>query len=152
MEKNGNEIEILARGVCVVDGQLLVCHSRNKWNTYLPGGHVEFGEYSPVALARELVEELGVQPVVGRFLGVAEHRYRRAGRTQCEINLVFAVELPGLDPSGKPAACEDSLDFRWVPLERLNEVELEPAQLCDTLPGWLAQDGAGWICTGGGDQ
>ena len=37
------EIEIMARGVCVLDGALLLCHSAGADNTYLPGGHIDFG-------------------------------------------------------------------------------------------------------------
>jgi len=63
-------IEILARGVCVVDGRLLLCHTKGARNTYLPGGHVEFREKARETLRREVEEELGVKAKVGRFLGV----------------------------------------------------------------------------------
>jgi len=57
--KKQKEIEIIARGVCVKGGKLLLCHSKGAPNTYLPGGHVEFCEDAKVALAREVVEERG---------------------------------------------------------------------------------------------
>ena len=53
-------IETIARGVCVVDGRLLLCKAKGGRTTYLPGGHIEFGETGREALVREMREETGV--------------------------------------------------------------------------------------------
>ena len=37
-------IETIARGVCVVGGRVLLCRAKGGSSTYLPGGHIEFGE------------------------------------------------------------------------------------------------------------
>jgi 8-oxo-dGTP diphosphatase len=55
----------IVAAVLVRDGRVLLClrSSRRRWSPCmwdLPGGHVERGESDPVALARELCEELGV--------------------------------------------------------------------------------------------
>ena len=102
MKKDRKEIEILARGACVRDGKILVCRNRKHGNVYLPGGHVDWGEDSKHALAREWREELGVPGQVGRFLGVIEQVYEaRNGRT-CEISLVFEVACPKLFATKPP--------------------------------------------------
>jgi ADP-ribose pyrophosphatase YjhB (NUDIX family) len=51
------EIEFLARGVFRDGGRVLVCRNRKKGNCYLPGGHIEWNESAPAALAREMREE-----------------------------------------------------------------------------------------------
>jgi 8-oxo-dGTP pyrophosphatase MutT (NUDIX family) len=93
MSSRDSQIEVMARGVCVRDRHLLVCHTRGAKNTYLPGGHVEFRESAPDALEREIREELGLSSRVRGFLGAIEHEYRQKGRIHCEINLVFFLDL-----------------------------------------------------------
>jgi 8-oxo-dGTP diphosphatase len=55
----------IVAAVLVRDGRVLLClrSPQRRWSPCmwdLPGGHVEHGESDPVALARELCEELGV--------------------------------------------------------------------------------------------
>lgn len=47
---------------------LLVKHSEDADFTALPGGHLEWGEDIKECLRREIVEELGVEPEIGRLL------------------------------------------------------------------------------------
>jgi 8-oxo-dGTP diphosphatase len=60
----------IVAAVLVRDGQVLLClrSPQRRWSPCmwdLPGGHVERGESDPVALARELSEELGVTVAPG---------------------------------------------------------------------------------------
>lgn len=130
-------IEVIARGVLAVGGHVLLCHSKGAPNTYLPGGHVEFGEPAAEALARELEEELGVKARVGRFLGAVEHTYTRKGEPNCEINLVFEVGVRGLSPRRIVESREDYIEFLWQPVAGLARSGLEPAVLRRLLPRWL---------------
>ncbi len=60
------------RAVIIYEGKLLVVkHTGVSGNaTALPGGKLEFGEDLQKGMERELVEELGVAPVLGRLLYV----------------------------------------------------------------------------------
>ncbi|MEI8243484.1 MAG: NUDIX domain-containing protein [bacterium] len=137
MKRQEPQIEILARGVCVVRGQLLLCHSKGAANTYLPGGHVEFREPARAALEREIAEEMGCRARAGRFLGCVEHVFRQKGKWHAEINLLFALRIPGLTPATPPPACEAWIEFQWTPLSKLCQARLEPAVLRRKLPVWL---------------
>ena len=86
-------IETIARGVCVRDGKLLLCRAAGGSSTYLPGGHIEFGETGRQALVREVKEELGVESSTGQFLGVVENSFLQHGKPHAEINLVYELEL-----------------------------------------------------------
>lgn len=142
-------IEVIARGVCIVRGQLLLCHGKGATNTYLPGGHVEFRECAADALEREIREEMGLAARTGRFLGCCEHTFRQKGLWHAEINLVFALAIPGLRPGRQPVACEDWIAFQWCPVRELSAAVLEPAPLRKLITRWLQQPGfasagAGW--------
>lgn len=142
MKKHRDDIEILARGACVQNGHVLVCRNRKHGNVYLPGGHVDWGEDSKHALAREWREELGVPGRVGRFLGVVEQIYTaRSGRT-CEISLVFEVRCPKLSAKKNPPSAEDHLEFEWMPLKKLEPSGLLPRALAQALPAWAAKSAA----------
>ncbi len=142
MKPARREIEILARGACVQADQVLLCRNRKHGNVYLPGGHVDWGEDSKRALAREWREELGVSCRVGRFLGVVEQAYRaRRGRT-CEISLVFEVVCPKISPRRNPDSAEARLEFAWAPLEALQRTGLLPRAMANNLPAWCAASDA----------
>ena len=134
---SNRHIEIIARGVCVKDGRLLLCHSKGKWNTYLPGGHVEFGERAEYSLEREIQEEMGLTAKAGRFLAAVEHTYLRKGRISCEINLIFEFTARGLSSRCSPPSCEDYIEFFWAPVSGLRRHNLEPEALCRLIPLWL---------------
>lgn len=134
---SGN-IEIIARGVCTNGDRVLLCHTEGATNTYLPGGHIEFGEGARESLAREIMEELGVVSTVGHFMGAIEHGFVQKGKPHCEINLVFRFEAPMLPVDRAPDSIEGHIDFQWAALDELDTVRLEPAPLRTLLPEWLS--------------
>ena len=103
-------IETIARGVCLREGRLLLCRAKGGTTTYLPGGHIEFGETGRQALVREVKEELGLDAQTGRFLGVVENAFTQHGKPHAEINLVYELILP---PDAEIAAREDWIAFEW---------------------------------------
>jgi 8-oxo-dGTP diphosphatase len=142
MKKDRKEIEILARGACVKGGKVLVCRNRKHGNVYLPGGHVDWGEDSKHALAREWREELGVPCQAGHFLGVVEQRYTARSGLTCEISLVFEILCPRISAGKNPFSAEDHLEFEWVPLQKLKCSGLLPVALAAQLPAWCAKPAA----------
>ena len=125
-------IETIARGVCVRDGKLLLCRAKSGSSTYLPGGHIEFGETGRQALVREVKEELGVESSTGAFLGVVENAFLQHGKPHAEINLVYELKLGtgdrGMGNGELPTlqSQEDWIEFEWCDLNRLAEANLLP--------------------------
>ncbi|MBO7655611.1 MAG: NUDIX domain-containing protein [Kiritimatiellae bacterium] len=138
-------VEVLARGVCVKAGQILLCKSRTATICYLPGGHVEFRETARYALEREIREEMGLSSRAGAFLGCCEHSFIQKGRPHAEINLVFGLDVPDADPAQVPVSREDWIEFFWWPIGRLREAHLEPAPFCEALETWLRQPGGHFV-------
>lgn len=126
-------IETIARGVAVADGRLLVCRAKGSAISYLPGGHIEFGETGREALAREIREELGSEVSVGAFLGVVENSFMQHGKPHAEVNLVYEMTFKGSVDSLESQ--EDWIGFEWCSLDRLEEAGLLPADFLD-LRDW----------------
>ncbi|MFA6045397.1 MAG: NUDIX domain-containing protein [Phycisphaerales bacterium] len=148
-------IEVIARAAMFHGEHLLLCRSIDGGYAYLPGGHVEFGESSEAAAARELQEEAGIEVIVGRCLHVHEQIFRQGGRLRHELNVVFHVEhadksgMPGAPPPVIPSL-EKHIAFEWVSLASLRDIDLRPAaanawlQSFDSVESLLAAEMA-WI-------
>jgi 8-oxo-dGTP diphosphatase len=148
MSKGDKQIEVLARGLFVKDGRLLVCRTGKNPLTYLPGGHVEFGEAARESLKREVLEELGCRASVGRFLGTVEHRFTQKGEAHHEINLVFGMTVYGLESGKSVRSAEEHLGFSWLPVPKVRTSDLEPTVLRVLIPAWISnRDPNGWGST-----
>jgi 8-oxo-dGTP pyrophosphatase MutT (NUDIX family) len=129
--------------VAIRDGHVLVCHEDDDDYVMLPGGRVEMGEASPVALAREIAEELHSTAEIDRLLFTVENFFGHAGETVHEIGLYYAVNLSPQFPfrsTGVVLETEDEghlLQLEWVPIvgDGLRTRNLLPPWLIDKLAG-----------------
>lgn len=67
-ETDTKKFVIRCRGIILHEGQLLVVRHSAATFVALPGGHLEWGEDVRECVAREIVEELGITPEIGRLL------------------------------------------------------------------------------------
>lgn len=121
------KIELIVRGVLRHGSEVLLCRSRRGGYSYLPGGHVEFGEPAVAALVREFREETGLEVRGGSFIVAEEHFFTQGQRQRHELNLLFHVEL--LLPTERPevVSLEEDLSFEWVRIEYLLAANLRPS-------------------------
>jgi 8-oxo-dGTP diphosphatase len=81
---------IVVAGLIEAEGKVLVCQ-RRRGDTFelmweFPGGKLQAGETAAQGLARELLEELGVEARVGEEVFRTRHRYAEMSE---EIELIF---------------------------------------------------------------
>ena len=149
-DKHERPIEVIARAVLVREGRVLLCRSVEHGYSYLPGGHVDFGESAQAAAARELMEEAGLRVSVGELALVTEATFSTRRKRHHEINLVFHVEPapgtwesadPGTPPPPHPPvpSLEPHLAFDWVDLAAMPETDVRP----EAVRAWLATLGRG---------
>jgi len=81
----GEVLHCLARAIIIEDDTILLAHEKQSPNTFLPGGHVEFGDSLISTIERELVEELGLECTVGQYLGAIEHSWSRDSVQHMEV-------------------------------------------------------------------
>ena len=128
-------------GAAIRDGHVLVCREDGDDYCMLPGGRVEMGEASDIALVREMAEELVMPVQVGRLLFTSESFYGREGDRYHELGFIYDIALPEHVVPGGPQPFlvrEDEghlLQFSWVPLEgnTLAEARLMPPWLPERL-------------------
>ena len=126
-------IETIARGVCIVDGKVLLCFPKDKSYAYLPGGHIEFGETGRVALVREMKEETGLDATADDLLGVVESSFIQKGEQHCEINLIYKMTVEKVVKVEKVESQENWICFDWVDCDKLDSANLLPNEMVDFL-------------------
>ena len=124
-------------GIAIRQGHVLVCREDDDPYVLLPGGRVELGEPSDLALLREIAEETGHPAVLGGLAFSVEDHFTRDGIGFHEIGRYYRITLADDFPFAAGVTCltrEDEghlLKFSWVPVEA---TALSAAGL---LPAWL---------------
>ncbi len=81
---------VRVRGIIMHEGKIFLVRHSPKVDFYvLPGGKIERGEGIEDCLRRELIEELGVEPQVGRLLYV--HMFETENKAQ-HLDFFFEVK------------------------------------------------------------
>lgn len=151
------DVELIARGVLLHAGHVLLCRNLKHGYLYLPGGHVEFGESARGALEREFLEECGLRVRARSCVALAEQRFEQGGKARHELNMVFEV-APAADHTAtarlfhvepapargaratslpKVRSLEPDIGFEWTDLAALASADLRPA----LLRAWLMSGG-----------
>lgn len=124
-------------GICIRNGRVLLQTTTGEDRSFaFPGGHVEFGETNEQTLVREFREEIGAYIRVGDLKWVAEVFFPWGDKPCHQICLYYMAEIlsPEIPEEGVFRAQEHlegrnfELEFHWVPLEDVDDLEVYPTQ------------------------
>ena len=139
--KPEHKIAVRCRAVILHEGKLLVVKHRPESAWYaLPGGHLEWGEGVQACLVREIEEELGVRPELGRLVYI--NTFVDAVSMTHSVEFFFEV-VNGAAFTGErdleATDADEIAELRWV--DSTDVVELLPKQIAaDFRQGKLPSD------------
>ncbi len=114
--------------------EVLLARQVGKDYTFMPGGHIEFGETAAQAIDREMVEEIGTEGKVGPLIWTIENIFTDLNGKNChELALYFVYGYYKRFYEYKIESLEEHLEFLWVNLDDLEFFNLKPALLADLI-------------------
>ena len=138
MGKKIKGLKYRAAGIALKGNQVLVYQNAGSHYWSLPGGRVERYETSSEALMREVLEETGVEVVVGRLVWVVEQFYEYFGKPIHELAMYYLISLPSDSGLYRNAITEGfekdrPLTFQWHDLDAPGGITLFPSFLTRSL-------------------
>ena len=127
-------IENIARAIILKNGKVLLAGQKGSVYTFLPGGHIEFGETAETALHRELMEETGITGRCGKFISTIENIFTDAdGKKYHEIAVYYLYHPNNANGTEKVSSLEEHLEFVWADIDELEDFNIKPGILDDVL-------------------
>lgn len=124
------KFRIRCRGIILHEGRLLVVrHAPDHKYVALPGGGLEWGEDPLACIQREIVEELGVKPRIGRLLYVNAFISGDTQSVEFFFEILNATHYLGFEKLERTHAYEIA-QFAWI----------EPSLASELLPKALSKD------------
>lgn len=86
-----NKFVVRTRAIITQEDKLLVVkHAKDADFYALPGGHVELGEDIKESFEREIIEEFGIKPIIGKLLFI--HNFIQEEKEEQNIEFFFEVK------------------------------------------------------------
>jgi 8-oxo-dGTP diphosphatase len=142
-EENKNFI-IRARGIIMHEDKLLVVKHRKDSGFYaLPGGHLEWGENIKECITREIMEELGVKPKIGRLFYINNFIEENTQSIEFLFEILNGVDYLDLEKHNRTHAHE-LFEIRWA--SKNDNIKILPEKLAEDFNnGELVSDKVRYI-------
>lgn len=132
------KLNIRAAGVMIHNGKILTHKDTNSNHYALIGGRVKIGENSADTIKREIKEELGKDIEITEYVSTIENFFEMKGLKYHEIMFVYKIEFTNEDDKKieypmKNIEGEDSLQYEWIDINKINEYPLLPRAVKDIL-------------------
>lgn len=136
-----NETErfsLRVRGLIKLDDKYLIIRTGEDY-FFLPGGHVEIGENTKIALIREIKEEVGIDVNIKNIFCIHEQFYQNKNMNWHENVFYYIVEPTNNIHTKNWETIENdkgilkNLEFIWVNTKELKEIDLRPLVIKDLI-------------------
>ena len=121
-------------GLIIKDNKLLLVDMDDSGFLCLPGGYVELGETTEVAVKRELLEEVGKKFDISKYLGVVENYFiNKYSKRIHEISFYYLMTpIENIGTNNFTIVENDKghkikLDFKWIDLKEINNYDIRPS-------------------------
>lgn len=122
-----HKFTVRCRGIILDQGELLVATHGTHDYYALPGGKMEWGEDVLSCMKRELIEELGIEPVIGRLCYVNSFGTKEGGHTtEFLFEILNGADYRDYDKYDRTHAFEISR-LEWIKPEQ--SINLKPASV-----------------------
>lgn len=126
-------------GILIKDGKVLLDMANDNGFLCLPGGYVELGETSDVAILREMKEELGKAFIIDKYCGIIENFFTKKNEKIHELSIYYLlatkdeIKVEDYDSLENDKGNMIRHSFRWIPLKEINNYDIRPDYLKDLL-------------------
>jgi len=127
-------------GIVLKDNKVLLVDMDNSGFLCLPGGYVELGETTEIAILREMQEEVSKKFSILKYCGIIENFFvNKRMQKMHEIAFYYLVSSDEFKDTSDfnlleiDKGREVRLSFKWVPLNELDNYDIRPPFLKDIL-------------------
>lgn len=128
-----------AVGIIKCNDKFLVVKVNNASYYHIPGGHIEIGEDSPTALAREIKEELNYTVKDSKLFCIQENFYKKNNLSFHGVEYYYLVTvLENIDTINRKfieidRGEEKHLSIEWFDKFELDKIDLRPKSVKDLI-------------------
>lgn len=126
-------------GIIKQNNKFLIMRVNKTEYYHIPGGHVELGETSKNAVIREIKEEIGCGVKEATLFAIQENFWIRNEKKCHGIEFYYIIE-PDIcleqinhETIENDKGEEKLLEFKWVTVDELKEIDLKPANIKELL-------------------
>ena len=139
MKTDDYNFKFRVSGLIIRNNKILLVDMDDSGFLCLPGGYVELGETTEEAVKRELIEEIGKDIMVKKYLGVVENYFiNKFSKKMHEISLYYLMDFVSCDIEESNFTLIENdkghnikLDFKWINIDEVDNFDIRPNFLKD---------------------
>ncbi|MBQ7140519.1 MAG: NUDIX domain-containing protein [Bacilli bacterium] len=139
MKTDDYNFKFRVSGLIIRNNKILLVDMDDSGFLCLPGGYVELGETTEEAVKRELIEEIGKDIMVKKYLGVVENYFiNKFSKKMHEISFYYLMDFVSCDVEESNFTLIENdkghnikLDFKWINIDEVDNFDIRPNFLKD---------------------